>query len=114
LKNQDGKVELQIIVSFNRPEEAASSYKERWQIETAFKAMKTSGFNIEDTHLANIDRIERLFAIMTIAFTWAYLVGIYKDENIKAIRILKHGRRAKSFFKYGDCKLNCVSKEKYY
>ena len=33
---QDGKVELQIIVSFNKPEEAVSSYKERWQIETAF------------------------------------------------------------------------------
>lgn len=94
LKNQDGKVELQIIVSFNKPEE-------RWQIETAFIEMKTSGFNIEDTHLADIDRIERLFALMTIAFTWAYLVGIYKDANIKPIRILKHGRRAKSLFKYG-------------
>lgn len=101
LKNQDGKVELQIIVSFNKPEEAVSSYKERWQIETAFKAMKTGGFNIEDTHLTDIDRIERLFAVMTIAFTWAYLVGIYKDANIKPIRILKNGRRAKSFFKYG-------------
>ena len=91
---QDGKVELQIIVSFNKPEEAVSSYKERWQIETAFKAMKTSGFNIEDTHLTDIDRIERLFVIITIAFTWAYLVGIYKDANIKPIRILKNGRRA--------------------
>ena len=64
--------------------------------------MKTSEFNIEDTHLTNIDRIERLFAVMTIAFTtWAYLVGIYKDANINLIRILKNGKRAKSFFKYG-------------
>ena len=63
--------------------------------------MKTSGFNIEDTHLTDIDRIESLFALMTIAFTWAYLVGIYKDANICTIRFLKHGRRAKSFFKYG-------------
>ena len=101
LKNQEGKAELQIIVSYNKPEEAISSYKERWQIETAFRAMKTSGFNIEETHLTNIDRIERLFAIMTIAFVWAYLVGIYKDANIKPIRILKNGRRAKSLFKYG-------------
>ena len=101
LKNQEGKPELQIIVSFNKPEEATASYKERWQIETAFRAMKTSGFNIEDTHLTDIDRIERLFALMTIAFTWAYLVGIYKDANICPIRFLKHGRRAKSFFKYG-------------
>ena len=101
LKNQEGKPELQIIVSFNKQEEAAAFYKERRQIETAFRAMKTSEFNIEDTHLADIDRIERLFAIMTIAFTWAYPVGIYKDTNIRPIRILKHGRRAKSLFEYG-------------
>lgn len=101
LKNQDGVMELQILVSYSRPEEATSSYKERWQIETAFRAMKTSGFNIEDTHLADIERIERLFAVMTIAFLWAYLVGIYKDSYIKPIRILSNGRRAKSIFKYG-------------
>lgn len=43
----------------------------------------------------------RLFAVMTIAFLWAYLVGIYKDVYIKPIRILNNGRRAKSIFKYG-------------
>ena len=63
--------------------------------------MKTSGFNIEDTHLADIERIERLFAVMTIAFLWAYLVGIYKDSYIKPIRMLSNGRKAKSIFKYG-------------
>ena len=48
---------IQLIVSFNKPDEAQSLYKERWQIETAFKALKTSGFNIEDTHLTDLDRI---------------------------------------------------------
>ena len=36
-----------------------------------------------------------------VAFAWAYIVGVFADKNIKAIRILKHGRRAKSLFKYG-------------
>lgn len=63
--------------------------------------MKSSGFNIEDTHLTHLERIERLFAVMIIAFVWAYLVGIYKHLKIAPIRILKHGRKAKSFFKYG-------------
>jgi hypothetical protein len=40
VKNKKGIPELQIIVSFNKPDEAQSLYKERWQIETAFKAMK--------------------------------------------------------------------------
>jgi len=63
--------------------------------------MKTSGFNIEDTHLTEIERIEKLVAIVTIAFTWAYLIGIYLHEKVKPIRILNNGKRAKSFFKYG-------------
>ena len=49
IKNKQGEPELHIIVSFNKPEEAQSVYKERWQIETVFKALKTSGFNIEDS-----------------------------------------------------------------
>ncbi len=100
IKNKQGIPELQIIVSFNKPDEAQTIYKERWQIETAFKALKTSGFNIEDTHLTDIDRINKLFALVLIAFIWAYKAGIYLD-SIVPIKIKKHGRKAKSLFKYG-------------
>lgn len=99
--DKNGKPELQIIISFCKPETAYKIYKERWQIETAFKALKTSGFNIENTHLTELDRIEKLFALVIIAFTWAYLVGIFLHENIKPIRILNNGRKAKSLFRYG-------------
>jgi hypothetical protein len=54
VKNKKGKLELQIIISFNKPENAKKIYKERWQIETAFRALKSSGFNIEDTHLTDL------------------------------------------------------------
>jgi len=100
-KGKDGRPELQIIISFNKPEEALEVYKERWQIETAFRALKTSGFNIEDTHLSDIERIEKLFALVLVAFTWAYLVGDFLDKYIKPIPIKKHGKRAKSLFKHG-------------
>ena len=66
VKNKSGKPELQILVSFNNPQNALLLYKDRWQIETAFKAMKTSGFNIEDTHLTEIERIEKRVALLTI------------------------------------------------
>ena len=101
IKNKDGKPEFQIIISYCKPEIAQTTYKDRWQIETAFRAMKTSGFNLEDTHLTDIERIEKLVALVTIAFCWAYLVGIYLHEQVKPIRILNNGRMAKSFFKYG-------------
>ena len=101
VKNKHGTPELQIIISFNRPDDAQQIYKERWQIETAFRALKSSGFNIEHTHLDDISRIEKLFSMVMVAFAWAYVVGIFVNQNIKAIRILKHGRRAKSLFKNG-------------
>ena len=100
VKNKQGFPELQIIVSFNKPDEAQSLYKERWQIETAFRALKTSGFNIEDTHLTDIDRINKLFALVLVAFVWAYKAGIFLNA-LRPIKIKKHGRRAKSLFKYG-------------
>ena len=63
--------------------------------------MKSSGFNIEDAHLRDRERIARLFAMVCMALVWAYLVGEHKDIYVKPIKILKHGRRAKSLVKYG-------------
>lgn len=107
VKNKQGIPELQIIVSFNKPDKAQALYKERWQIESAFKALKTSGFNIEDTHLTDLDRIEKLFALVLVAFVWAYKIGIYLNE-LYPIKINKHGRKAKSVFKYGLTYLSYV------
>lgn len=101
IKDKAGKPEAQILVSFCNPEEALPSYKERWTIETMFKGLKSSGFNIEDTHMVHIDRIEQLFGVVIIAYTWAYLVGIAANIKVKAIRILNNGRRAISIVKYG-------------
>lgn len=101
IKNSDGVPELQILICFNRPEGAILTYKKRWEVATAFRAMKSSGFNIEDTHMRDMERITRLVAMVCMALVWAYLVGEHKDINIKPVRILKHGRKAKSLVKYG-------------
>lgn len=98
IKNKEENPEFQIVISFCKPEIAQKIYKERWQIETAFRAMKTSGFNLEYTHLTDIERIEKLVALVTIAFCWVYLVGIYLHENHKPIRMLNNGKKAKKLF----------------
>lgn len=95
------KPELLIIISYNKNEQSFLNYKERWQIETCFKAMKSSGFDIENTHLQDIGRIEKLLCLVMIAFVWCYKVGDYLYRNVKAVTIKKHGHRAKSLFKYG-------------
>ena len=100
LNNRNGKQDFLIIVSFNKPEKAQHQYKQRWQIEMCFKAMKSSGFDIEKTHLQDIKRIEKLILLVIIAFVWCYKVGIYL-HLLYPIPIKKHGRKAKSIFKYG-------------
>ncbi|MCQ2283900.1 MAG: hypothetical protein MJZ57_03240 [Bacteroidales bacterium] len=67
---------------------------ERW-------IMKSAGFNIEDTHLTDIERIEKLLLLVMMAFVWCYNIGEFVNLNLKSIRILKHGRKAKSIFRYG-------------
>lgn len=99
--DRNGKMEFLIIVSFNEPEQAMAYYKQRWQIETLFRGLKSSGFNIEDTHVTDLERLEKLFSLTMIAFVWCYKIGDYLDGNIQKILIKTHGRRAVSVFKYG-------------
>ena len=93
--------EYLILVSYNKGQQSLLSYKERWQIEPMFKAFKTNGFNLEDTHLKASDRLDKLIAVVSIAFSWAYKVGIWVHHHLKAIAVKKHGRRAHSYFRYG-------------
>lgn len=80
---------------------ALEYYKERWQIETLFKALKTQGFHLEDTHLVDRNKLAKLLALLAIAFVWCYKAGIWLNEK-EPIRILKKtGKRLYSFFKYG-------------
>ena len=51
--------------------------------------------------MRDMERITRLVAMVCMALVWAYLVGEHKDINSKPVRILKHGRKAKSLVKYG-------------
>jgi len=89
-----------IVISYNKPEQAKQDYKQRWQIEMCFKAMKSSGFDIEKTHLTELDRIEKLILLVMIAFVWCYKVGIHLNKLIP-IKVKKHGRKAITIFKYG-------------
>ena len=100
LKDKSGKLDFLILISFNQPEKAQQNYAQRWQIEMCFKAMKSSGFDIEKTHLKDIQRIEKLILLVMIAFVWCYKIGIYLHQK-KPIKIKKHGRKAKSIFKHG-------------
>jgi hypothetical protein len=98
---KEDKLDFLIVVSFNKPEQALEYYAKRWQIETLFRGLKSSGFNLEDTHVTRLDRLEKLGMLVMIAFVWCYKIGDYIESEIKPISIKSHGRRAISVFKYG-------------
>ena len=101
IKSKTGYTEFKFLISFNNPSKSKECYKKCWQIETIFKTLKSSGFNIEKTHLQQIERIEKLVALLSIAFVWCYQLGIFIDQNENKVKIKKHGYRAKSLFKHG-------------
>ena len=99
MKLKDGN--YLIIVTNGNPKESLTLYKQRWEIETFFKAIKKTGFDFEATHLVDLDRISNLLALVTIAFTWAHRMGEFLHDLIKPIPLKKHGYRLNSFFRHG-------------
>ena len=72
----------------------------RWRIEPLFKALKTSGFNLEDTHLKHISRLSTLVAVVSLAFIWAFKTGYWIHKH-KPIKLKSHGRKEVSIFRLG-------------
>lgn len=94
------KDEYLILVTNLEPKHALEFYKRRWEIETLFSAFKTRGFNLEETHMSNLNKMDTLFTILSLAFVWSHTIGEWLNEK-EPIKTLKHGRKAKSIFLYG-------------
>jgi len=105
LRLDDG--ELLIVVTAHAPESAISDYAKRWGIETLFGCFKTRGFCLESTHFNHPERLSKLIALLALAMCWAMLVGIWQNL-LHPIKIKKHGRPAKSIFRFGLDFLRCI------
>lgn len=81
--------EYLILVSNYISDEIMDDYKKRWEIEVLFQCLKSRGFNFEETHLKDEERLKRLFSVLALAFCWAYHVGAWRHV-VKPIRIKKH------------------------
>lgn len=105
----------QILVPYCNAEKALDMYRQKWQIETMFKGLKSCDFNIKYLHVRIHECMANLFSIVMIAYVWCYLVCIYIYANIKKINVLNQDRRANSIFKYGleyisQCLLNYTNR----
>jgi hypothetical protein len=97
---RSAKGELLVVIHPECLSTPIEIYTRRWEIETMFKALKSSGFNLEDTHLTDYDRIQTLLCVTAIAFCVAYKTG---EITVKAKPPLvkSHGRPARSTFRAG-------------
>ena len=78
-----GKRESHLYVISNRFQgrEALAIYRQRWGIEQLFSHLKRRGFDLEATHMSEASKIEKLFAIVTLAFLFSYAWGVLLEED---------------------------------
>ena len=88
-----------LIVAFSGIKDGCpiSTYRKRWTIETTFSCMKKRGFNLEDTHMTDLNKLKKLFAIVALAVVWAVKIGTFLQND----KIKKHGYRENSNFHLG-------------
>ena len=96
--------ELMIVATNQSPKNTIEIYLRRWEIESLFQNLKGRGFQFEKTHMTELYRIEKLVAVLAVAFAWANYVGEWRAA-IKPIifKIFrdKRQRPQNSFFRYG-------------
>lgn len=56
-------------------------YQKRWTIELLFANCKRTGFNLEDTHLEHLERIEKLFAVVCSALLLCFMAGTNEEKK---------------------------------
>lgn len=86
-------------------------YAQRWQAENLHSALKTRGFNLEDTGLTKMERVSTLLNVVSVAFIWSCLAGEIQAKQQPPKR-KNHGYHAISLFRLGldhlqDLLLHC-------
>jgi hypothetical protein len=100
VEHRKGAKEPMIVVSNREFASPLNLYRWRWGIESLFECLKTRGFRMEDTHMTDPAKIEKLLFILAIAVCWAYKIGELQARKIP-ITVKKHGRKLKSLFRLG-------------
>ena len=99
--------EYVIVASNAQSDRILSDYALRWKIESLFGCLKSRGFCLEETHVTKRERLEKLLALLTLAFCWAYIAGQWLART-RPLKLKKHGRLAKSLFRHGFDHLRCI------
>jgi len=96
----DDNGDLLYLVGTLDPSGLGRTYRKRWTIEVFFQALKARGFNMEDSCLRSIEKYRKLFALVCIAYTVCWSVGI-EAGRVNPVKVKKHGYPQFSVFRRG-------------
>lgn len=74
----DGRSEHLLVLS-NRfqGKQALKLYRQRWGIERLFWHLKKKGFDLEATHMSSATKLDKLFAVLALAFLVSFAWGCH-------------------------------------
>ena len=101
VEHRKGAKEPMIVVSNREFSSPLKLYRWRWGIETLFECLKTRVFRMEETHMTDPRKIEKLLFILAIAVCCAYKIGELQARKVP-ITVKKHGRKLRAFFAWGS------------
>ncbi|MBK9151978.1 MAG: hypothetical protein IPM26_13725 [Saprospiraceae bacterium] len=61
LKDNKSKMENLIVASFEKDTKVSKEYSDRWYIEVMFKNFKSNGFDMESTHVTDLESLRNCF-----------------------------------------------------
>lgn len=98
MKSRDRDTHLMVASNRFVGKEALQLYRQRWGIERLFGHLKKKGFDLEATHMTDAAKLEKLFAVVTLAFVFSYAWGCRIKSDAKPLNA--HQKR-KSLFRLG-------------
>lgn len=98
IENKDRRdSHLHVISNRFSGKEALDLYRLRWGIEQLFSHLKKRGFNLESTHMTEAAKLEKLFALVSLAFLYSFGWGCQLRASRKPTQAMKR----KSLFRQG-------------
>ena len=77
------------------------TYRRRMWIEEMFGDMKKHGFDLESTHMRDLERLSRLVLGVSLVYAWLISLGSWVIKNGQRHLVDKKSRRDKSYFRIG-------------
>ena len=91
------------MLFFDRPAGAdrVREYRRRARAEATYQDAKSRGFDLEQSKIAAVDRLERLLLALHLALWWAYGLGLQVVRTGQRSRFDRRDRRDLSLVRLG-------------